>query len=345
MAGASGVVGNHWGQRHRSPPGAPRKRVSLASAATNGAACERLGAGGIGVCAVRRVGRGRDRSRFGGAGACSTIGAAIVPQTHGCGHRQHQRNDAEPVALHDDNVVGRPVTCWGLQRWLTYYAIVISVPSAGAIYRGESDGTARELASDEVNVSRDPLTPAHSDYAAQVISRVNEVRQRIEHARAVAPTQQPVTIVAVTKTYGVDTVLAAYASGVADIGENKVQEAEAKMALTSVPLRWHLIGHLQRNKARSAVRFDVVHSIDSVRLAKAVNEAAADAGKVQDVLMQVNVVGEASKGGVALADVAELSAQLHECAHLRVTGAMTMAPFDANERVLREVFAGTRARA
>lgn len=172
---------------------------------------------------------------------------------------------------------------------------------------------------------------------------MTEVRQRIEAARANSADAQDVTLVAVTKTHGPEAVVAAYNAGVRDVGENKVQEAEAKMDLVSVPVRWHLIGHLQRNKAKAAVRFDLVHSVDSERLAQAVNDAAQLANRVQDVLVQVNVSGEGSKSGIGVGDVASFAGALHQCSHLRVAGVMTMAPFDAPESVLRAVFSGARA--
>jgi pyridoxal phosphate enzyme (YggS family) len=188
------------------------------------------------------------------------------------------------------------------------------------------------------------LTLAHFDVdAAQVALRVAEVRERIERARAVTDARQHVSIVAVTKTYGADAVLAAFLAGVTEIGENKVQEAEGKMSVVSAPVRWHLIGHLQRNKARAALQFDLVHSVDSLRLARALNDAALASGKVQDILLQVNVVGETTKGGASLEEVPALSAALQACENLRVVGAMTMAPFDASETVLRQVFGGARA--
>lgn len=199
-----------------------------------------------------------------------------------------------------------------------------------------------------VNGAANDGTPARLDYEAYVRDRVAEVRQRIEAARmvrdgAARQGRQEVVLVAVTKTHPASAVLAAYNAGVLDVGENKVQEAEGKMADVCVPVRWHLIGHLQRNKAKAAIRFDLVHSIDSERLALSVNEAAAAANKVQDVLMQVNVSGEGSKGGVAVHEVAPFSAVLHRCQNLRVTGVMTMAPFDAPETVLRSVFSGARS--
>ena len=172
--------------------------------------------------------------------------------------------------------------------------------------------------------------------------RVREVRERVEEARARGGHGQTVTIVAVTKTHGPEAVLAAWAAGLRDVGENRVQEALAKMDAVSEPLRWHLIGHLQRNKARHAARFDLVHSMDSARLADALNAAASAAGRPIDVLVQVNVSGEGSKGGYSLEGLPREAERLHSLSGLRVRGAMTMAPFDADDRTLRAVFGGAR---
>ncbi len=169
------------------------------------------------------------------------------------------------------------------------------------------------------------------------------MRERIAAARARGGHGQEVTLVAVTKTHGPEAVEAAWAAGVADVGENKVQEAEGKMAAVTAPVRWHLIGHLQRNKAKHALNFALVHSLDSERLAQALHDAAVQKGVTLEVLLQVNVSGEATKGGIAPADVAAVAERLHGLPHLRVRGAMTMAPFDASERELREVFGGARA--
>jgi pyridoxal phosphate enzyme (YggS family) len=182
-------------------------------------------------------------------------------------------------------------------------------------------------------------------FDARVASRVREVRDRIAAAAARGRRTDPVTIIAVTKTHGPEAVEAAWRAGVADVGENRVQEAERKMAAVSVPVRWHLIGHLQRNKARAALRFDLVHGMDSERLAIALDDAARAAGVVQDVLVQVNVSGEASKGGVAPAAIDAVAELLHGLPGLRVRGVMTMAPFEAPEPVLRRVFGGARAAA
>ena len=177
---------------------------------------------------------------------------------------------------------------------------------------------------------------------AAVSSRVAEVRERIAAAVARGGHGQAVTLVAVTKTHGPEAVAAAYHAGVPDVGENRVQEAESKMAEVTVPVRWHLIGHLQRNKAKSATKFALVHGLDSERLASALNDVAQDAGVALDVLMQVNVSGETTKNGVEPADVSAMAERLHALQGLRLMGVMTMAPFDAPEAVLRTVFAGAR---
>lgn len=172
--------------------------------------------------------------------------------------------------------------------------------------------------------------------------RLAEIQDRIAAARARGGHGQAVRIVAVTKTHGPDAVEAAVACGLGDVGENKVQEALDKMAAVAVPVRWHLIGHLQRNKAKFATRFALVHGVDSPRLAEALAKAASEAGTVLDVLVQVNVSGEASKSGVAPGELPALAEALAALPALRVRGAMTMAPYEAPEGELRRCFAGAR---
>ena len=171
---------------------------------------------------------------------------------------------------------------------------------------------------------------------------VAEARGRIADARARGGHGQEVTLIAVTKTHGAEAVVAAFEAGVTDVGENRVQEAEQKMAVVDVPVRWHLIGHLQRNKAKHALRFHLVHGMDSERLAAALHDVAVHAGATLDVLVQVNVSGEASKSGVAPSALSAFADRLHAMPHLRVRGVMTMAPFEADERMLRQVFTGAR---
>ncbi len=172
--------------------------------------------------------------------------------------------------------------------------------------------------------------------------RVTEVRGRIADAVRRGGHGQAVRLIAVTKTHGPEAVEAAYACGVLDVGENRVQEALDKQPLVAAPVRWHLIGHLQRNKAKSLDHFWLLHSLDSARLADAVNEVGQRRGRPVDALVQVNVVHEESKGGLAVSDLAREAERLAGCSGIRVVGAMTMAPIDADEATLRRVFVGAR---
>jgi PLP dependent protein len=172
--------------------------------------------------------------------------------------------------------------------------------------------------------------------------RLTEVRQRIGEAARRGGHGQEVRIIAVTKTHGPDAVAAAWHAGLEDVGENRIQEALGKMAAASPPVRWHLIGHLQRNKVKSADGFYLVHSIDSLRLADAANTHATAAGRVLAGLVQVNVAGEETKGGFAPADLPEAADRLATMPGIDVRGVMTMAPLDASETVLRRVFCGAR---
>jgi pyridoxal phosphate enzyme (YggS family) len=152
-----------------------------------------------------------------------------------------------------------------------------------------------------------------------------------------------VTLIAVTKTHGADAVDAAWRAGVHDVGENKVQEAVSKMLAAPVPVRWHLIGHMQRNKVKAIDHFALVHSLDSARLADALHEVGLARGRAVDVLLEVNVAGEASKYGWTPEDVRAEAERLVERPGVRVRGVMTMAPLDADEGTLRATFRGARA--
>ena len=154
-----------------------------------------------------------------------------------------------------------------------------------------------------------------------------------------------VTIVAVTKGFGTDAIQAAIAAGIADIGENRVQEAVQKQdALGAggkgLGIRWHLIGHLQRNKARVIPgRFEMVHSLDSLELARELDRRSRAA---QRVLLQVNVAGEAQKSGCAPEGALVLARQIAALGALRLEGLMTLAPLTDDEDVQRRTFRGLR---
>ena len=164
-----------------------------------------------------------------------------------------------------------------------------------------------------------------------VAARLAEVRARID-AAALRAGREPreVTLVGVTKRVPAERMLEAARAGLICIGENYVQEARAKFAvLASAPeasaLRWHLIGNLQRNKARdAALLFDVIETVDRIELATELERRAAAAGRELDVLLQVNVSGEPQKAGVAPGDAPALLAACAPLAHLRVRGLMTV---------------------
>jgi len=170
--------------------------------------------------------------------------------------------------------------------------------------------------------------------------RLAQVRADIARRAA-----QPVTIVAVTKGFGADAVRASVAAGLLDVGENRVQEAlEKQKGLGSgdsgLGIRWHLIGHLQRNKAKLVPgRFELVHSVDSIELARDLDRKASTPLRV---LVQVNVAGEEQKNGCALADAPTLALEVAALGNLRLEGLMTMAPFTDDVDVQRRTFRGLR---
>jgi pyridoxal phosphate enzyme (YggS family) len=173
--------------------------------------------------------------------------------------------------------------------------------------------------------------------------RVADVRARIDRAVVKGGHRQRVTIVAVTKTHGPDAVVAAYEAGLHDVGENKVQEAVKKMGAVDVPVRWHLIGHLQRNKIKSLEQFVLLHSLDSARLADAVCAFGLARGRAVDALVEMNLSGEDSKGGFTHSALLPEAERLTRLSGIRVRGVMTMASFTATETQLHRTFADARA--
>lgn len=163
-----------------------------------------------------------------------------------------------------------------------------------------------------------------------IAERLREVEAEIEKARmrrTRAPKEAPVRLVAVTKNHDVQAMREAIDAGVSEIGENRIQEAKEKFSALQRPVKWHLIGHLQTNKAKQAVKyFDLIHSIDSGHLAEAVDKAAAAAGKVQDVLVQVNLAEEESKSGIHREALAPLLEKVDALSSLRLCGLMLIAP-------------------
>ena len=180
----------------------------------------------------------------------------------------------------------------------------------------------------------------------QIKQNLEEIRIRLDDAaRRAGRDPAGIKLVAVTKTVGPESLKEAAAAGQSLFGENYVQEAKTKIASLGPGLTWHFIGHLQSNKARAAVElFDLIHSVDRLSLARALEQAAARLGKVQAILFQVNLAGEASKSGTAPENAEALLRDLSQMPHLKVMGLMTMPPwFDEPEgarpyfRALREL--------
>jgi len=157
---------------------------------------------------------------------------------------------------------------------------------------------------------------------------LERVRERLARAAERAGRRpDDVLLIAVSKTVEVERIRAAVAAGVVALGENRVQEAKGKVAELGRAAAWHLIGHLQTNKAKDAVElFDVIHSLDRVELARELERRAASRGQVVEALLQVNVAAEASKGGVGPDAVGETLDLVGKLSHVRVRGLMTIPP-------------------
>jgi pyridoxal phosphate enzyme (YggS family) len=179
-----------------------------------------------------------------------------------------------------------------------------------------------------------------------IADNLKTVRDRISAAAAKAGRDpSSITLVAVTKTVDEARIREAVAAGAQVLGENRVQEAKEKIETLGPLASWHLVGHLQSNKAKYAVKlFDLVHSVDTIDLARELDRQAEKAGKVQDILIEVNIAGEASKAGMAVRAVPMLVREAAKLTHLRIKGLMTMPPVSDNAedsrsyfRVLREL--------
>jgi pyridoxal phosphate enzyme (YggS family) len=176
--------------------------------------------------------------------------------------------------------------------------------------------------------------------------RLAEVRDRIADAAGRAGRRpEDVRLIAVSKTHPIEAVRAAADAGQIDFGENKVQEALQKIALsTDTRLRWHLIGHLQSNKARKAAgAVGAIHAIDSVDLLKRVDQAARDAGRTVDVLIQVDLALEDTKHGAAVSEVPAIVTAAEGCTAATLTGLMLLPPLAENPEDARPWFRRLRA--
>lgn len=180
------------------------------------------------------------------------------------------------------------------------------------------------------------------------MSGIDEIRENLQAVidgigrAAVRAGRDPngVRLVVVTKTFDAETVRDAIEAGAADIGENYVQEARAKIeAVGREAARWHFIGGLQKNKAKYVVRlFDLVHSVDGLELAAEIDRRAAADGRVMDILIQVDISREAQKSGVMEEDLADVVRAVAQLPHVAVTGLMGMPPFGREPEASRPYF-------
>lgn len=150
---------------------------------------------------------------------------------------------------------------------------------------------------------------------------------------------QDIKLIAVTKTVDVERIKSVYDYGILDLGENRVQELLEKYDKLDSSCRWHLIGHLQTNKVKYIIdKVDMIHSVDSIELAKEINNRATKAGKKMNILLQVNVSGEESKFGISLDKVDEYVKIISQFNNVSLKGMMTIAPYAENTEEIRYVF-------
>lgn len=175
-----------------------------------------------------------------------------------------------------------------------------------------------------------------------IAERLARVRARIDEAVARSGRSESVTLVAVSKTVAPERIEEAFGAGQRVFGENRVQEGVSKIARLSPEMPgadWHLIGHLQRNKARPAVdAFSLIESVDSVTLARRLDGLAAETGRTLPVLIEINVAGEESKHGLSPTDFRSSVQELLMLEHLEVRGLMTVAPLAAATEEVRPIF-------
>ncbi len=179
---------------------------------------------------------------------------------------------------------------------------------------------------------------------SKIAENLRSVETRIDNAaQKSGRRREDITLVTVTKTRSVDEIREAIACGATDIGENYVQEAQDKFAAIGDAVRWHMIGHLQRNKARHVVEFfSLIHGVDSVDLASEIGRRAEAIGKSIDVLVEVKISGEATKFGVDPDATLSLVDKIVQVSGVKLCGLMGMAPFAENPEDTRPFFASLK---
>lgn len=174
--------------------------------------------------------------------------------------------------------------------------------------------------------------------------RLEEVEERIQEAcRRAGRDRSEVTLIAVSKTKPAEVLKEAYDLGIRVFGENKVQELTEKYEVLPKDIRWHMIGHLQTNKVKYiADKVELIHSVDSLKLAETIEKEAAKRHRTIDILVEVNVAEEESKFGLKVEEVIPFIVKVAGFSHINVRGLMTIAPFVENPEKNRSVFADLR---
>ena len=173
-----------------------------------------------------------------------------------------------------------------------------------------------------------------------IASNIDRVKERIEKAaERSGRSADDIVLIAVTKTIDVERIKAAVNCGIKDLGENRVQELTAKYPYISDDVRWHMIGRLQTNKVKYIIdKVSLIHSVDSLKLLKEIDKRSEIANRMMDILIEVNVAGEASKGGVAVEDVIDFVKQSAAFENIRIKGLMTVAPQTDDPEIVRPYF-------
>lgn len=173
-----------------------------------------------------------------------------------------------------------------------------------------------------------------------IASNIDRVKERIKKAaERSGRSADDIVLIAVTKTVDVERIKAAVNCGIKDLGENRVQELTAKYPYISDDVRWHMIGRLQTNKVKYIIdKISLIHSVDSLKLLKEIDKRSEIANRMMDILIEVNVAGEASKGGVAVEDVIDFVKQSAAFENIRIKGLMTVAPQTDDPEIVRPYF-------
>jgi pyridoxal phosphate enzyme (YggS family) len=181
-------------------------------------------------------------------------------------------------------------------------------------------------------------------FMGEIFDNVVRVLERIDAAAAKAGrNKEDISIVAVSKTHTVDKIIEAAEAGIDTFGENYVKEAQMKIAAIDQQLKWHLVGHLQMNKAKKAVKlFDVIETVDSIRVAQEISTRALSVGKKLKILVQVNIAEESSKWGVLRNDLIPLLNEIALLPGIEISGLMTIPPYTEDQEEARKYFAAMR---